>query len=145
MSRRNALREDSAAHKTICFLVDLGGTATKATLLASMSTMFLNRDRFRRSVTAVLEHYGYAIADRYSLRATQAGKDFVADYVERINPSEPDFAGHVALPRVAQPARPFNFIKHYGGGSYRAGANDHRDIPSLMGNQRIIPGTRTAK
>lgn len=137
MGRHIGLRPDSAAHKIICMLVNLGGACTKARLLAQLPAE--SNDSFNRKVTLTLLRYDYVIADRFSLSATQAGKDYVAQYHELTAPAEPVYIGEIAQPRVAQPRKPLDFAKLYGVGPRRDGASDHRDIPSLMGNQRVLP------
>jgi len=137
MARHSAPCLGSLAHKSICMLVSLGGACLKERLKAQFPDE--NSDSFYRKVTAPLERYGYALADRYSLKATQDGKDYVAKYFGQAEPSVAPYVGEIAQPRVAPTPRPLNFAKLYGGGSRRDGANDHRDIPSVMGNQRVLP------
>jgi hypothetical protein len=137
MARRKGPRDFSAAHRTICFLVDLGGTATKETLMSALPVSFQSRERFHRTVTQALDQSGLATADRNYLHATKAGKDFVADYHERMNPSEPEFVGQIALPRTPPQNKPLNVNKHMPRMPVREGAFDFLSIPSVIGNQRV--------
>ncbi|MDR3411595.1 MAG: hypothetical protein P4L87_11750 [Formivibrio sp.] len=116
-------------------LVNLGGACLKERLKAQFPDE--NSDSFYRKVTAPLERYGFVRADRYSLKATQDGKNYVAEYFGQTESAPQPYVGEIALPRVAQPHKPLNFAKLYGGGCRRDGADDHREIPSLMAGQRI--------
>jgi len=140
MTRSRGLLEGSAAHRALCRLVNLGGTATKASLLEFLSPEIQSRDSFRMRVTYSLEVRGYVIADRYSLRATPEGKDYVADCEERNAPT-PQPMSNVAMPRLPVPGRPLDVSKLFPA-PMREGASDYRKYPSLLGNQRVLPGAR---
>ena len=135
MSASRGLNEGSAAHRVLCRLVNLGGTGTKASLLEFMSPEIQTRDRFRERVTNSLEARGFVISDRYSLRATQDGKDYVAYHEERNAPA-PQPSGNVATPRRVVSERPLDVSKLFPA-PMREGASDYRKYPSLLANQRV--------
>ncbi len=67
------------------------------------------------------------------------GKDYVAEFEERALPIVPKYVGEIVPARTAPPVRPLD-LKYLAGLPMRDGAFAHRDIPSLMGGKRILPG-----
>lgn len=158
MARHVGPRADSAAHKVICRLVDLGGTANAATLMEVVGVEFRSVWRFRIKVIEVLEQHSLAIIRDGIFKATPMGKDYVAEFKARALPITPKYVGEIVPARTAPPARPLSLKyltdfpmrdgalidNHTGRRFYavfpmRDGAFAHRDIPSLMGGKRILP------
>lgn len=133
-------RADSAAHKGICRLVDLGGTATASQLMGVLSAEFRSYTRFQIRVSDVLEQCRFAVVEKGKFTATQAGKDYVANILERDLPVAAKYVGQIVPPRTPRPHRPLNVSKHMATLPMREGAFDYRQIPSVMAGKRILPG-----
>lgn len=141
MTKGVTIRRDSAAHRALCRLVELGGKAASRQLIAVMSPEFRSLVRFQQKVTERLEMAGLAVVKDAQFAVTPAGRDFVArTSTNDVAPAE-KYVGQVAQPRVYGADRPpLALAKHMGAMPYRVGSQDHLAIPSLMGEKRILPG-----
>lgn len=133
-------KANSAAHKVICRLVDLGGSATASKLMGVLSAEFHSYARFQTRVAEVLEQCRFVVVAKDKFTATQAGKDYVANILERDLPVAAKYVGQIVPPRPAPVQQPLNLSKHMAGLPMREGAFDYRQIPSLMAGRRILPG-----
>lgn len=139
MSRHAGPRPESAAHKVMCRLVDLGGKATTPQLLAVLGAEYHSVVRFNSQVTDQVILYSLATVVDGHFTATLKGKNMVALHAGRHLPPAAKYVGKVATARVAPKERPLNVGKHFTQSIIRDGALDYRSIPSLMGNQRVLP------
>jgi hypothetical protein len=133
-------RPESAAHKAMCRLVDLGGKATMSQLMSVLGAEFRSTARFDLQVTNLLLKYALATVHGDTLTATAKGKEFVGAFNSRYLPKSAPYVGKIAAPRTAPIKRDLNTAKHFPQLVVREGAFDHRTIPSLMGGKRVLPG-----
>lgn len=140
MSRHNVPRPDSAAHKVMCRLVDLGGKATIRQLMPVLGAEFHSIVRFNNQVTDQMIRFSLATVVDDVFVATTKCKELVAEHESRFLPPVKKYVGKIAAPRVAGPVRPLNIAKLYPPTVVREGAFDHQKIPSMMGGKRILPG-----
>jgi hypothetical protein len=139
MGDRTGPRTGCHANVAMCYLVEQGGSATIAALRTLLKMDGLP-PRALRGVIHILENYGYITQAGPSVRATDAGKLYVARHsapapvaiIEK-------YVGIVAGIREIPAMRPLNVAKHFAAPPFRDGALDFRDIPSLMGGKRIKP------
>jgi hypothetical protein len=139
MTSHSYPRAESAAHKAMCRLVELGGKAKMAQLIYVLGAEFRSISRFDLQVTNQLLKYSLATVHGDTLTATAKGKEFVGAFNNRHLPIAAPYVGNIAAPRAAQPMRPLNIAKHFPQLVVREGAFDHRNIPSLMGGKRVLP------
>ncbi|MFZ6734728.1 hypothetical protein ACO0LG_22585 [Undibacterium sp. Ji42W] len=140
MAKLSGPRPGSAAHKAICRIVDLGGSAKMSALLGVLPVEYHSVGMFRRYVINVLADHALIFTEMCDvdvLRATPNGKEFAGKYVRTQLPTAGKYVGEIVPGRVASVPRPLNVAKHRAGAPSRAGSEDWRDIPSLMGGQRI--------
>lgn len=144
MGKHVGLRHDSAAHKVLCRLVDLGGTANAITLMGVLSAEFRSYSRFKDRVSDVLELHCLAIVINDTFSATPLGKDYIAECEGRILPAWPKYVGQIVPAHVPQPFQPLN-PKYITALPMREGAFAYRDIPSLIGSKRVLPNGEIIK
>jgi hypothetical protein len=127
----NRIQKDSAAHVLLKKLVDLGGVAQ-----LEQFTDLIPANRFRAALLA-LEVRFLVEVNGYGVKATALGKAQVALY-------EPlELIAVFNKPLQIVPSRvPKEFTAlrmNFGAAPFRAGSEDHKLIPSLMGNTRKLP------
>lgn len=134
------LQKKSAAHKVICKLVDLGGTASIERLVCDLAPEYQRPHMRDERVMGPLLEKGYIkYVDELIIQASALGKDYVGGCLNRPALVPEKYVGILAAPRVRVPDPVLNFNKIYPTGVYRDGAFDHRNIPSRMGNLRVLP------
>jgi len=141
MAKHTGPRAESAAYKVICRLVDLGGTATTSRLMDVLSAEYRSLTRFGIQVTDILQSFRFITVNGGTFVATDAGKLFVARLEKRPAPVAAPYVGKVAPVRDVTPFKPLSYfaLREAARRTPRAGAFTHRDIPSRMGNQRVLP------
>lgn len=137
MSKR--LQTKSNAHLVICRLVDLGGTAKLSSLVEVLNPENRRPYKIQNTVIDILVGLGYIVCERDVVRATAAGKEYAGGALSHPIPACAKYVGKVATPRTAPVEKPLNLARYYSTAVYREGAFDHRNIPSLMGSQRVLP------
>lgn len=131
------LQRKSNAHLVICRLVHLGGTAKLSQLIGVLGVEYKRPAKLQATVIDVLLDYGYVTRDRDVLSATQAGKDYAGATYDWPLPVAEKYVGIPAAPRAQPIPKPLDLEKMYAQAVYREGAFDHRNIPSMMGGQRV--------
>lgn len=129
-------RPSSAAHRAVVRLVGLGGKANITQLMQCLSLEYSSRKKFSIYVTSRLTHYGFAEFDGNDFSVTVAGRSYVADY-EAASLTSPTYIGKIVPPRTPKEFSPMRAM--YGAPPIRPGSDDHKQIPSLMGNVRKLP------
>lgn len=140
MSRHTGPRAGSAAHKVICRLVDLGGTAKMSVLMEVLSAEYRRMYVFKDKVANVLHGFDFVTFDGASLKATQKGKEYAADLHSTYLPLATKYVGQIVPPRALPKNKPLNLSHIYPPTVVREGAFDHQTIPSMMGGKRVMPG-----
>lgn len=136
MVKCSPIRSDSAAHIAILRLVELGGTALLKELQAVMTPRYRTDHIFRSGVVNVLVDAGLArMHDRYRLEATSAGKNYAGEFLAA--PPVEKYVPQIVPGRQPGPRRELNLSRHRAAAPFRVGAEEYRDIPSLMGGQRV--------
>lgn len=134
------LQRKSNAHVVICRLVDLGGAAKLSTLIEVLNPENRRPYKIQQTVIDVLLRHGFITCDRDVVKATAAGKEYAGGELDHPIPAYAKYVGTAAAVRDVPKTAPLNLSKLYPQAVYREGAFDHRNIPSLMGGQRILPG-----
>ena len=140
MTRHTGLRQDSAALKVLCRLVNLGGIALLSRLMDAMPDDLHSMARFKQSVIDPLERRDFVKVEGDAMRATKKGKDYVAEVEGLQVPGNASYVGEVASSRTPPPQRPLDLHKHYArvaASIRREGALDYQRYPSLMADQRL--------
>lgn len=129
-------KPDTAAHRAIVQLVNLGGRATVAQLMSCIRNEYASHSKFNSQVTVRLTNYGYADYDGQHFQVTGQGRNYVDDY-HRTMCTQPKYVGKIAPPRTAAAFRPLQL--NQGAAPFLAGSDEYRAIPSLMGDVRRLP------
>lgn len=120
----NKIQKNSAAHKALVKLVDLGGSALREQLIGTV--------RATRITSALLALDIEQVGGRFKVTAN--GKSVAAEYAGE---SLVVILPKVATSSTARPKLPFQTT--FGAAPYREGSQDHRLIPSLIGVTRKLP------
>lgn len=139
MSSLPRLQRKSNAHLVICRLVDLGGTAKLCSLIEVLSPENRRPYKIQNTVIDILVGLRFIVCERDVVKATAAGKNYAGGQLSRPIPTGAKYVGKVATPRTAPDQKPLNLARFASPAVYREGAFDHLKIPSLMGNQRVLP------
>jgi hypothetical protein len=132
------LQKTSAAHVVLLKIVDLGGKAVPYQLLGVLSVGYRKQSMFQEHVVDVLVSRGFVTQNFGVLMATSAGKEYAGQFYERPVGLGKKYVGKVAAPRVPPAFRPLS--PRHRQAAYREGAFAHREIPSLIGSHRVLPG-----
>lgn len=136
MAKITPMAPDSAGFKVLVRLYHLGGRASVPDLMETLWTEFRSAPRFEQIVTRPLVERGLVrkvIRQKVErLAITNEGSLMVRQY-------------QASLPVQRTPAATAGMLdanKHLRWGNTRPGALDYREIPSLMGGERV-PFRRT--
>ncbi|MFZ6686602.1 hypothetical protein ACO0K0_02505 [Undibacterium sp. SXout11W] len=131
-------RKGSSPHIAICHIVHLGGTATYQQIAPHLTPSHQSRVHFDSIVVSPLLDFGFITRDgRYSFKATEKGKDYAGQYLSDALPCHEQYVGKTVPGRTFNPQRELNIAKHRAVAPFRPGSDDYKEIPSLMGNQRV--------
>jgi hypothetical protein len=128
------IQKESAAHRVLKKLVDLGGTGLRVQLCDVVQATRLSAALLALESRFLIDSSG----DRFKVTAkgkTQAA-EYDADYFVTPLPV-------VARASTTRPALPYQTT--FGAAPYREGSQDHRLIPSLIGDTRTLPGGEVVK
>ncbi len=134
-------RADTAAHRAVMRLADLGGSATASQLMSCLDPEYASRAKFTTLITARLSYYGYADYNGDLFTLTPLGHHYVA--IVRDVPRSSTYVGKIVPPRTPQAFRPLR--PNHAAGPVRPGSQDHLAIPSLMGIIRKLPSGEIIK
>jgi hypothetical protein len=138
--KNRQLQQGSPAHRVLCRLVDLGGTAAISRLIDVLSPEYQRVAKIRDRVIEPLRERGYVIEQAGAiLKATHDGKEYAGAFLGRSFSQMETFEGKPAGPRVAKPFRPLDVTKLAAGRPIRDGAFEYASIPSMMGGARVYP------
>ncbi|WP_136419956.1 hypothetical protein [Herbaspirillum sp. ST 5-3] len=131
MAKLNAMAPDSAGFKVLMRLYQLGGKATIAQLVDALWTEFRSTPRFHQIASKPLLERGLAhLAKRKTgetLEITKEGRLLVERYQSLL-----------PRPRTGTATPPaLDVKKHLSFGQGRPGALDYRNMPSVMGGERV--------
>ncbi|MFZ6767493.1 hypothetical protein ACO0LM_10440 [Undibacterium sp. Di26W] len=135
--RRSGPRTGSAAHRAICRLVELGGRAKISQLLDVIPVEYHRAHTLENHVLMPLAEFALVLEVGDYLQATPKGKEYAGQHLVTHLPVGQKYVGQIVPGRVPSVPRPLNVAKHRAGAPSRPGSEDWRDIPSLMGGQRI--------
>lgn len=135
------LRQTSAAHRTLCMLVDVGGTWS---IMRLRNAFYKDNDdgnsNFKANVTRRLQDLGFVTSDKINMTVTQRGREYV-DAVRKGNRKSKQYVGVVASPRQYDvlKRKPLDYSAVINSGDRRPGSLDYRQLPSVMGDERRYP------
>lgn len=132
-------RRGSAAHIAIIRVVQLGGTAKFCHIIERLRPEHQTLNAFRVHVIAALQSFGLAETIGDQLRATSKGKEYAGRFLSEVLPVAQPYVGQIVPARsvVSTATLDVNRLRHTR--PIRPGADDHLQIPSLMGNTRKLP------
>ena len=131
-------RTGSAAHVAICRIVELGGIASFAQVVAYLKPEQQPLKEFRQRVLIPLIDFGYVhVIDESKFKATSTGREYAGRHIPHLLPIAKTYHGQVALSRTHNPCRELNIKKHRAVAPFRPGSEDYKDIPSMIGGQRV--------
>ena len=141
MTKHNSPRPESAAHKAMCRLIDLGGTANTPQLMRVLGAEFHSTTRFNTQVINQVIAYSLATVIDGVFTATLKGKNMVAAHHGHPLPVAEKYVGQIAGPRMVQKStawRPLSTANIYA--QVRPDGLTFKSEPSLMGGQRVLGG-----
>jgi hypothetical protein len=139
--KNRQLHQGSPAHRVLCRLVDLGGTAAISRLIDVLPSEYQRVSKIRDRVIEPLRERGYVIEQSGAvLKATHDGKEYAGGFLPKAFPLAETFEGKPAAPRMPTPFRPLDVAKLAAGRPIREGAFEYASIPSMMGGARILNG-----
>ena len=132
------LRKSTLTFRVLRSIVDLGGCASRTQIAAAVGNTNL------AAAYSNLESRAYVVIENHigDLRSTAKGTRVVRDYEAALTDL---YADETAVPppvvqsRVAKPFAPLNIGRLVAPASFRDGAYDQLQIPSLMGDTRKLP------
>ena len=142
MTRHCGPRRDSSAFIALERLDALGGSASVDQLISSIRASFRSNARFTCLVGRPLLMYKFILVIGDKATITPLGAAFVRSS-KGLPPLKEKREVVVTAP-VVLPVRPLDVTKYFSGGPQRPGSADFRDIPSLMGNERLAYRRKSA-
>lgn len=139
MANPSVPRAGSPAHIAICYAVRMGGTARFSEIVQLLKPEHQSVFAFRQYVIQALLDLAYVTVGDNFLKATAAGKEYAGKHVGDLLPRSQKYVGQIVPARsvVSTAALDVNRLRHTR--PIRPGADDHLQIPSLMGNTRKLP------
>ena len=138
MANPSVPRAGSPAHIAICYAVRMGGTARFSEIVQLLKPEHQSVFAFRQYVIQALLDLAYVTVGDDFMKATTAGKEYAGKHVgDMLHPKK--YVGQIVPPRTVVSTAALDVNRLRNTRPIRPGADDHLQIPSLMGNIRKLP------